>query len=164
MKRRTRRQSTVLTLSLLILALAMFGLASTASAEPGDDQGRRGRQLTTQLSGAEEVSCTGELNAGDPAGTGRAVLVLNAGQGTICYTLEVANIAPATAAHIHFGDAGDNGPVVVGLQPPTDGSSSGCATADRELIVNILRDPDAYYVNVHNLEYPGGAVRGQLGD
>jgi hypothetical protein len=33
---------------------------------------------------------------------------------------------------------------------------------DRDLIVAILRDPGAYYFNVHNATYPGGALRGQL--
>jgi len=27
---------------------------------------------------------------------------------------------------------------------------------------NILQHPEQYYVNVHNAEWPGGAVRGQL--
>jgi hypothetical protein len=26
----------------------------------------------------------------------------------------------------------------------------------------IAADPRGYYVNVHNLEFPGGAIRGQL--
>jgi len=67
-----------------------------------------------------------------------------------------------TAAHIHEAPAGAPGPVVVTLAPPTSGESSGCVSADRELIVEILRDPAAYYVNVHNAEFPAGAVRGQL--
>jgi hypothetical protein len=28
---------------------------------------------------------------------------------------------------------------------------------------SLLRNPADYYVNVHNPEHPGGAVRGQLG-
>jgi hypothetical protein len=35
-------------------------------------------------------------------------------------------------------------------------------TADRELILAILHDPSAYYFNVHNAPFPGGALRGQL--
>jgi hypothetical protein len=36
-------------------------------------------------------------------------------------------------------------------------------TADRELLKAIASDPEDYYVNVHNADYPAGAVRGQLG-
>jgi hypothetical protein len=32
----------------------------------------------------------------------------------------------------------------------------------RELIQAIISDPSAYYVNVHDTVYPGGANRGQL--
>ena len=74
----------------------------------------------------------------------------------------VADIAPAAAAHIHRAPAGVNGPVVVPLSAPTDGFASGCAEADAELIQEIRQMPEAFYVNVHNAEFPGGAVRGQL--
>ena len=45
-------------------------------------------------------------------------------------------------------------------------SVSGCAEdVDAELIKAIRHDPTAYYVNVHSRpNFPGGAVRGQLGD
>jgi hypothetical protein len=99
---------------------------------------------------------------GDPDGTGNATFTLNQGQGQICYTLEVANIAPATAAHIHIAPAGAPGPVVVPLIPPTSGTSAGCAAVDKALIKAIRQNPQAYYVNVHNADFPGGAVRGQL--
>jgi hypothetical protein len=116
-----------------------------------------GVRLTTTLLGANEVP-----GPGDPDGSGTAVLRLNVGQGEICYTLTVSGIAPATLAHIHVAPVGVAGPVVVPLVPPTSGTSSACATVDRELIKAIIQNPEAYYVNVHNAEYPAGALRGQL--
>ena len=53
--------------------------------------------------------------------------------------------------------------MIVNLVPPTNGESSGCASASGELIKAIFQNPANYYVNVHNAEYPGGALRGQLG-
>jgi hypothetical protein len=84
------------------------------------------------------------------------------GQEEVCFELTVSGIAPATAAHIHAGPAGVAGPVVVGLTPPTSGTSSGCVSADSTLIKAIIQNPEQYYVNVHNAEFPAGAVRGQL--
>jgi CHRD domain len=116
-----------------------------------------GAPQSTTLSGAAEVP-----GPGDPDGSGSASLQLNPGQGEICYDLAVENIAPATAAHIHVGAVGVAGPVVVPLAPPTSGSSSACAAVARDLVLAILKNPAGYYVNVHNAEFPAGAVRGQL--
>jgi hypothetical protein len=81
----------------------------------------------------------------------------------VCFQLTVSDIAPATASHIHRAPAGVAGPVVVGLTPPpTSGSSSACVSASRELILEIIQNPEAFYVNVHNADFPAGAVRGQL--
>jgi hypothetical protein len=113
--------------------------------------------LSAVLTGAAEVP-----GPGDPDGRGTARVTLNQGQGQICYTLTVSGIAPATGAHIHIGAAGTAGPVVVPLVPPTDGASSDCITVDAALIKAIRQNPQNYYVNVHNAEYPAGAVRGQL--
>ncbi|MEO7445337.1 MAG: CHRD domain-containing protein [Ferruginibacter sp.] len=99
---------------------------------------------------------------GDPDGMGIATFEFNQGQGTITYTLDVQNIVTATAAHIHLGAAGVNGPVVVTLEAPADGSSSGVIYLDKETIKEIRKNPSGYYVNIHNAIYPGGAVRGQI--
>jgi len=119
--------------------------------------GAGGAPQSTTLTGAAEVP-----GPGDPDGAGTASLRLNPGQEEICYELRVSNIAPATAAHIHIGGPAVAGPVVVGLMPPTSGSSSACASVPRDLVLNILKNPAGFYVNVHNMPYPAGAVRGQL--
>jgi glucose/arabinose dehydrogenase len=116
-----------------------------------------GRPLSAAMTGEEEVPAPG-----DPDGSGTARFWLNQGQERICFQLTVTDIGAPTAAHIHEGQAGVPGPIVVTLEPPTSGSSSGCVTADADLIQLIRRFPGNYYVNVHNEEFPGGAVRGQL--
>jgi CHRD domain len=151
--------------ALLLAAFAALALAGTASAAKlgGADQG--GRLFTTTLSGAEEVNpLTGALGAGDPDGSGLATLTVNPGQEEVCYELSVEGITlPAIGAHIHVGDAGENGPVVVPLNPPdASGVSSGCAQVPRELALAIIQNPENYYVNVHTTDFPNGALRGQL--
>jgi hypothetical protein len=81
----------------------------------------------------------------------------------VCYELSVKDIATPTAAHIHTGAVGASGPVLVPLAAPANGASKDCATLDKEKIADILKNPANYYVNVHNAEFPDGAVRGQLG-
>jgi hypothetical protein len=125
------------------------------------------RTLLTPTSGgrAFAVALTGDVEspAGDPVGTGTATVRLRAGQGQVCYQLEASNLPPAVAAHIHQGNAGSSGNVVVPLKTPNAaGKSSGCATALRTLLNSILADPASYYVNVHTAEFPNGAIRGQL--
>jgi hypothetical protein len=100
----------------------------------------------------------------NPYGTGAAHLLLNPERQTICFVIIVEDIhLPATAAHIHRGAAGINGPIVVNLRPPNAaGLSTGCTHVPRKLIVAIMQHSVDYYVNVHNMPYPKGAVRGQL--
>ena len=134
---------------ILVVGLAVLALASPVGAE--------GRPFFTTLTGAAEVP-----GPGDPDGSGTATVTLNQGQSEICFEITVSGIAPATAAHIHVAPAGVAGPVVVPLTPPTSGFSSGCVSVDPGLIKAIRQNPSAYYVNVHNAEFPAGAVRGQL--
>jgi hypothetical protein len=137
------------------LVTLMVGLLSALAV--GVALAGGGAPRVTTLSGAEEVP------PADPDGTGFASITLNVGQSSVCWELSVSNIAPAFAAHIHAAPAGVNGPIVVPLSPPTSGSSSGCTeNVDPALIQAIIDSPERYYVNVHNAEFPGGAVRGQL--
>jgi hypothetical protein len=133
------------------MALTIVGLAAAQEKEQG------GRRLTATLTGAAEVP-----GPGDPDGGGTAVITLNQGQNEVCFELTVTNIAAATLAHIHSGGPTVAGPVVVTLTPPAEGSSKGCVSAGADLIKNIRQNPGNFYVNVHNADFPDGAVRGQL--
>ena len=137
------------------LAVALAGGPALAKTVVAGVEG--GRLLTAELLGANEVP-----GPGDPDGSGTALVSVNPSDERLCYELNVAGIAPATAAHVHEAPAGTAGPVVVGLTPHSDGSSSGCLTADKSLLKDIKKDPAEYYVNVHNAEFPAGALRGQL--
>ncbi|OGO28019.1 MAG: hypothetical protein A2Z16_06600 [Chloroflexi bacterium RBG_16_54_18] len=147
----TRRIKTML-MSAAILILAL----SLAAAVPGLSTGRR---LTADLTGAAEVP-----GPGDTDGSGSAVIRLNPGREVVCWTITVTGITlPATAAHIHDGDAGVAGPVFVTLSAPdANGEARGCTFVERAEILEIIRNPDEYYVNVHNSDFPAGALRGQL--
>jgi hypothetical protein len=120
-----------------------------------------GRPFSTTLTGAEEVP-----GPGDSDGTGTARIRLNQGQGTVCFELSWQNIADPTAAHIHPAPAGVAGPIVVGFFGPPTGapvSPTGCVeNVSASLIKAIRQDPAAYYVNIHNADFPAGAIRGQL--
>jgi hypothetical protein len=150
--------------ALFLAALVALALAGPAWAAKigGADQG--GRPFSTVLTGEAEVNDEGVPNQGDLDGTGSAKITVNPGQGEVCYELSVAGITlPATGAHIHEGVAGENGPVVVPLEPPdANGVSSGCVEVSRELALAIIQDPENYYVNVHTSDFPDGALRGQL--
>ena len=136
------------------LAASAALIATAAFAQPV--QG--GAKFKTTLTGAAEVP-----GPGDPDGRGEAEIIINPGKAQICWVINVRDIEPATAAHIHIGLAGIAGDVVVGLTAPTDGDSEGCETVSRSLADAIRKSPASYYVNVHNAIYPAGALRGQLG-
>ena len=137
-------------LQFIMILLTVLALTSIAAAS--------GRTFTTTLTGAAEVP------PGDPDGTGTATITLMPGAGQVCWEIQVSGITlPATASHIHEAPAGVAGPVVIPLSAPdANGFSSGCASVAREQILEIMRDPEGYYVNVHNVDYPSGALRGQL--
>lgn len=113
--------------------------------------------FVTALSGAGESPA-----AGSPTGGGVAQVTISG--TTVVYTLIVQGLASTpTAAHIHRGLLGASGPVVVPFPTPfVSGVSSGTTTITPQLAGEILSNPSGFYVNVHTVEFPGGAVRGVL--
>jgi hypothetical protein len=109
---------------------------------------------------------TGEQEApgpGDPDGFGVASIFIDTDTNTVCWVLIARKIQlPAIGAHIHIAPRGVPGPIVVPLSNPNEfGFAFGCRTdTDADAIV---ANPSGYYVNVHTVPFPAGAIRGQLG-
>jgi len=123
---------------------------------------------------------------------GRARFALSNTGTRLWFRLEATRIERVTAAHIHLGQEGANGPVVVVLLgPPVDPSDRPMSTGPDIGTVpgimvqgtltddDILPQPDlefdgslaalvdwmrrgAAYVNVRTVAYPNGEIRGQI--
>jgi hypothetical protein len=142
----------------LFISLAMLTVLSFSGSMAAQKDDHSGHEMTINLTGAAEVP-----GPGDTDGTGTAKITLKQAEGKVCFELTVSNIGEATAAHIHEAPAGKAGPPVVTLAPaPASGSSKECVTASADVIKKIMANPANFYVNVHNAEFPNGAVRGQL--
>lgn len=123
-----------------------------------------GCELYGSFNGKAEVPGPADVNA-----TGTVELKISrpaSGPGQVCYEIHVTGLAkPVTATHIHKAAAGTSGSVVVPFPviPDAKGDAIGCAVnVDRALIADILTEPQNYYVNVHNADFPNGAARAQL--
>ena len=143
---------------LYFLFVAILALIAAGSGTRAERTGVEHHILKVALTGGAEVP-----GPGDTDGTGNATLTFNHEKGELCYELSVKDIQEATATHIHAGAAGAAGDVKVTLKAPVGGSSKACVSVDKALLKEINDKPGNFYINVHNAEFPKGAVRGQLG-
>jgi CHRD domain len=138
---------------------SLSGEGSSAITVP--ETGDGGRPLTTTLMTENEVpTCTEPA----PPARGTATVSINLGQSQLCWVIDVVDADPPfIGAHIHEAPPGSAGGIVVPFTTPdSSGHSEGCVTADAELLKEILKTPEDYYVNVHNTTCPPGVARGQL--
>jgi hypothetical protein len=161
--------------------VAGLALGSTQLALAGHEN----PVLFAELNGREEVANDAKDRriVGDPNGRGEIYVFGIDGdpqRTRLCYVLLVDKIANTDlppgaprAAHIHQGRRGENGPVVVNLAWPEGGQAADCLSVGdtrggRPVFPtgvtprDIFANPEGFYVNVHNDEFPAGAVRGQL--
>ena len=121
-------------------------------------------QSLSALHGGRPISTTLAPVAPNTVGGGTFVARSNIGQGRICWSLTVTGLSDVTASHIHYlnGPLATQIAVPLTLPTPFTGSATGCATATRALVKLILMHPENFYVNVHTLTYPDGAISGTL--
>ena len=150
--------------------LASVGFAQEGQETPGF--------FIAGLTGGQEVPPV------ETEAQGGAVFALNEDGNAVDYAVAVQGIENVDQAHIHQGEPGENGPVVVWLYPdpatqeplPISGRFDGVlATGTIEeddltgplegesfdSLASAMVDGDAY-VNVHTEQNPAGEVRGQI--
>ena len=158
--------------------LVLAGLVAVVAVVAGSlVVSARTTTLRAGLTGAKEVSATGEMGVGDPNGRGSATVRINVRRQRACFKLAWSRIVPPSMAHIHEGGADVAGPIVIPLfmtgdeaaqgtdqdLPDTLKSVGGCVSGvEKALLRAIRRSPRDYYVNIHNDDFPAGAIRGQL--
>jgi Cu/Zn superoxide dismutase len=115
--------------------------------------------LAARLSGAEEVPPV------STDATATVQLTLDRQTGTVIGSWRVTGLsAELTAAHIHQGGLGVNGPIVVPFTnlPASGGSFTTTGSVTPAVIDSIVANPGGFYVNVHSATRPNGEIRGQL--
>ena len=131
----------------------------------------RGQLIPT--SAGETQLIMGSLNAGQSvatppvssSGTGNTMVVLDRLTNRLFLTGSFSGLTSNISnAHIHAGNTGTNGSVVVPLfyAGTTAGTLSGTSTIRATLTDSIING--LTYVNIHTSTYPSGEIRGQLGD
>ena len=153
------------TLTTLTLAAATTSFTNSASAQGAE-------KFVADLSVSQVVPPI------DSEATGNAEFESNTDRSSISYTVNVTDINAVKAAHIHIGEIGQNGPIVVSLFNPETPTgqlsgllSKGNITSDKlegpmagkqlSDLIDVMKSEGAY-VNVHTQQNPDGEIRGQI--
>jgi len=113
--------------------------------------------LQADLTGSTEVP-----GPGDQDGRGRILLTIEADSGKICYQASIEGIAQPKQAHVHQGEVGSSGPPVITLTSDLKSNPNGCTMTEPAVLAELAERPSQFYLNVHSVEHPAGAIRGQL--
>ncbi len=162
----TAISSRLLKRAAVAVAMAVLAVGGVAYA---DHPGGGGRPFRLVLTGTEERP----INPHGAADRGTATLRLNPGQEEVCFSFGELTLTSGEplpfAGHIHRAPAGQPGDVVIGLfggaagpAPTSYPTAERCVFAPRALILEIIRNPENFYVNLHNTTHPAGVVRAQL--
>jgi hypothetical protein len=163
------------TLAIIAVLVAVLSVSTLSMAlNLAKVQAQEGQTFSATLSGENEVPPT-ESNA-----TGVAQFQLSDGDDgqEVAYSVNLTGFDDITAAHIHSGNEGENGPIVATLSQgeEADGDSVELQFTgniqtndlagpleDSEIadLVDLMNNGSAY-VNVHTELYPDGAIRGQI--
>jgi hypothetical protein len=149
------------------ILLATVLAAGLASASMPSDRSVQGKVtlLKTALGGAAVVP-----GPGDPDGTAEAVVSARPSEHKICVRMEYElGVGRATAIHVHEAGAGETGPAVATVYEEEVGGAPGPSLIiacegkmPKPVVKRVAKHPRGYYVDFHTLDFPEGALRGQL--
>ena len=110
------------------------------------------------LQGDQEVPAVSTLSSGI------GYVTVNTGTGDLIANVRTTGLNDATAAHIHQGDAGNNGSVIVGLTQDAADTAIWSSDADAKLTNSQLTafTANGLYFNVHSQAIGSGEIRGQI--
>ncbi|MGQ0834629.1 MAG: CHRD domain-containing protein [Gammaproteobacteria bacterium] len=141
----------------VLTAVAGDAAGNTTTSAAVNVEVRNQQQFALALTEAQENPPTGSQATG--SGTIDVNLLTGATTGAITITG-----FSVTAAHIHDGFAGINGPILIGLQQdpanPQRWQVSANAMLTAAQIDRLMTG--ALYVNAHSAQFPGGEIRAQL--
>lgn len=140
----------------------------TVGVPSGETRGQIGpMRVNAFLSGRQEVPSVATAEAGD------GVVAISHDQNRIIVDASFTGLADSTAAHIHLGGPGENGPILFTLAGAPYMSPLQAMLTEADLSaqpgVADMRDAIAAlisgraYFNLHTMTNPGGELRGQIG-
>lgn len=139
----------LLSLFVILAALSNNALAGKLSS---------GLMFTARMNGATE----------EPAvvsdGQGLAIFTFDEKKSTLYINVSLSNLSGSISGiHIHEGNPGENGPVIINLTPFLVGNRVKGTVRDvtKEMMATFIRG--GYYINAHTELNPGGEIRGQIG-
>ena len=143
----------------ILAAAAVLGILVASSAlRPGDTPVAHARVVTidvTAVGAQENPPISGEGYA-----IGRFTFDDSARVLTYAVTVNGLSSGLVTAAHIHRGATGVNGPIVYPLSTVGFSQVAGSINLTPDDIADLLAG--RFYLNVHSTANPGGFARGQI--
>lgn len=139
-----------------VLLVATLAVASLLASGCGtmEKMGMGGKKASAELTGAQEVPPVSTKASGKST-------IKVAGDKSVSGTVTVDGMTP-TAAHIHHGAAGANGPVIIPLTKTSDTAFTVPANTKLTDEQYAAYKSGNLYVNVHSAAHPGGEVRLQM--
>jgi hypothetical protein len=170
-RKTTLKVSTIVAILASATVASIFGFGALSSTSHFAYAQKQGQSFHAKLIGKDEVPPK------NTKATGTAEFTVT-GADSMRYKVSVTDMEKVTAAHIHKGKPGENGPVVVTLfktnspSARTNGVLSQGTIMSAKLegplagkhlsdLINMINNGDAY-VNVHTQANPNGEIRGEI--
>lgn len=121
--------------------------------------------LGDQITFSARMNGQQEVPAVTTTGQGVATMVLNGTRDTLCVSIYTSGMPAAiNGIHLHGGEAGTNGGVLVDLSPFLINGNVKTIITGADLTTALISDmiTGDVYVNAHTAANPNGVIRGQV--